>query len=411
MALERRDFPDLSALHESPLRRLVLAQLASSVGDFMVLGALPFAVFSIGGSVGQVGLALASQAIVLALLLMLGGVIGDRRSRRTVAIAADLLRFASQGIVAVLLIGGDAELWQLICAQAVLGGGTAFFMPAMNGLVPQTVRNERLQAANSLRGMATSSAGVIGPGIAAVVLATAGPGWAFAADSATFLVSATLLAGLRPAKGETAVVSQRSMLDDLAEGWVEFRRRTWVWVVVAEFALLNTLVFAPFFVFGPTVAEQSLGGPGAWAAILAAMGAGELAGGLLALSWRPARPLLVATLAIVLWTAPLLLLATLAPVGLIATGAAAAGFSLALFGALWETTLQARIPTALLSRFSSYDLLGSLGLVPVGYLLGGLVQGGIGAEPGLIAAAGIIAIATVVVLAVPSVRRLSAAEA
>jgi len=411
VALKRRSFPDLSALQETPLRRLVLAQLASSVGDFMVLGALPFAVFSIGGSVGQVGLALASQAVVLALLMMLGGVIGDRCSRRTVAIAADLFRFTSQGIVAVLLIRGDAQLWQLICAQAVLGGGTAFFMPAMNGLVPQAVRDDRLQAANALRGMATSSAGVIGPAIAALILATTGPGWAFAADAASFLVSAALLAGLHPSNREGAAIVQGSLWSDLAEGWVEFRSRTWVWVVVAEFALLNALVFAPFFVFGPTVAEESLGGPGAWGVILAAMGAGELAGGLLAFSWRPARPLLVATLAIGLWTAPLLLLATLAPVGLVAVGAAAAGFSLALFGALWETTLQAGVPTTLLSRFSSYDLLGSLGLVPVGYLLGGLVQDGVGAEPGLIAAAAIIAIATTVVVAVPSVRRLGATEA
>jgi MFS family permease len=387
----------------------VLAQLASSVGDFMVLAALPFAIFSIGGSVGQVGLALAGQAVVLALLMLFGGAISDRHNRRMVAITADLLRFVSQGTVAVLLISGEAQLWQLICAQAVLGGGTAFFLPAMNGLVPQAVRAEQLQTANALRGMATSGAGVLGPAIAAVALATAGPGWAFAADAASFLLSAVLLAGLRTPASKVPAVAGRSLLSDLAEGWSEFRRRTWIWVVVLEFALLNALVFAPFFVFGPTLAAQSLGGPGAWAEILAAMGAGELLGGLVALAWKPSRPLLVATTAIALWTAPLLLLATLAPLGLVATGAAAAGASLALFGALWETTLQARVPAEMRSRLSSYDLLGSFGLLPIGYMLGALVQNGVGAETGLIAAAGVIVIATFAVVAVPSVRRLGPA--
>jgi hypothetical protein len=179
---------------------------------------------------------------------------------------------------------------------------------------------------------------------------------------------------------------------------------------VAEVALLNTFVFAPFFVIGPTVAVESLGGPSAWAGILAAMGLGELAGGLVALSWRPARPLLAATLVMGLWTAPLLLLAILAPAGLIAAGAAGAGFSLAVFGALWETTLQTRIPANLRSRLSSYDLLGSFGLLPVGYLLGAFVLDGVGAQPGLIAAAGIIAVATFVVVAVPSVRELKRVE-
>jgi hypothetical protein len=118
------------------------------------------------------------------------------------------------------------------------------------------------------------------------------------------------------------------------------------------------------------------------------------------------RPLLAGTLAMALWTAPLLLLATLAPIGLVAVGAAAAGASLALFGTLWETVLQTRIPTGLRSRVSSYDLLGSFALVPVGYVLGGIVQAAVGATPGLIAAAGIVTLCTVVVVAVPSVRRL-----
>ncbi len=365
---------DLSALREGQLRRLVLAQLTSSVGDLMVLAALPFAVLSIGGSITQVGIALAAQAVVLAALLLLGGVGGDRHPRRSVVIAADLCRFASQGIVAVLLLSGSAEFWQLLAAQAVLGAGAAFFMPAMHGLMSQAVRPERLQQANALRGMAVSIGGVLGPAIAAVLLATAGPGWAFAADAASFLISAVLLIKVRAPAPQAALRRTSSVRTDLAAGWSEFRRTTWIWVIVAEFAVLNALVFAPFFVFGPTVSVDSLGGPAAWAAILAALAAGEVVGGLIAMTWNPDRPLLAATLAVGLWTVPLLLLATLAPVGLIAAGAAAAGASLALFGALWETVLQTRVPIPLRSRLSSYDLLGSFALIPLGYMLGAMEQ-------------------------------------
>ncbi len=402
---------DLSVLREGNLYRLVLAQLASSVGDLMVLAALPFAVLSIGGSMAQVGIALAAQAVVLASLLLFGGVGGDRLARRSVVIAADLCRFASQGIVAVLLIGGHAELWQLIAAQAVLGAGAAFFMPAMQGLISQAVQPERLQKANSLRGMAVSLGGVAGPAVAVAVLAVAGPGWAFAADSASFLLSATLLAKVRVPVPQAALRRASSVRDDLAAGWREFRQTTWAWVIVTEFAVLNSLVFAPFFVFGPTVSADSLGGPAAWAAILAALGAGEVVGAVVAMAWNPSRPLLAATLAIGLWAAPLLLLAAVAPVGLIAAGAAVAGASLAIFGALWETILQTRIPLPLRSRLSSYDLLGSFALIPLGYILGGLEQELFGAGPGLIAAAAVIAVATLAVIAVPSVREMRSAQA
>jgi len=203
---------------------------------------------------------------------------------------------------------------------------------------------------------------------------------------------------------------RRSIRSDLSAGWNAFRRTTWAWAIVTEFAILNSLVFAPFFVFGPQVSVDSLGGPGAWAAILAAMGAGELLGGLLAMVWRPDRPLLAATLVVGLWTAPLLLLASLAPVPLIAAGAAAAGASLAVFAALWETILQTRTPTSLRSRLSSYDLLGSFALIPLGYVLGALEEELFGAGPGLIVAAAVIAVCTFAVLSVPSVRGMRSTQ-
>jgi len=398
-------------LSNSGLRRLVLAQFASTVGDLMVVAALPFAVFAIGGTIGQVGLALAVQGVVLAGLLLFGGVGGDRIARRSVVVAADLCRFAAQAGVAALLLTGNLQLWQLLVSQAVLGAGAAFFMPAMQGLISQAVRPDRLQQANALRGIAASGGSVAGPAIAVVVLAAWGPGWAFAADAVTFLLSAALLARVRAPAPPASARGRQSIRSDLFAGWSAFRRTTWAWAIVTEFAVLNALVFAPFFVFGPKVSVDSLGGAGAWAAILAAMGVGELLGGLVAMVWRPERPLLVATLVVSLWAVPLLLLASLAPVPLIAAGAAAAGASLAVFAALWETILQTRTPTPLRSRLSSYDLLGSFALIPLGYMLGALEEELFGAGPGLIAAAAVIAVCTFAVLAVPSVRGMRSAQA
>jgi MFS family permease len=395
----------VAALRGCQLRRLLGAELASTVGNFAVLAALPFAVLSIGGTLGQAGLALGCQAIAFGLVLLAAGTAGDRLPRRTILVGADLLRFVAQAAVAVLLLMGTAAFWQLVVAQAALGVGMAFFMPAMTALLPEVVPGDSLQDANALRGIVASVGGILGPALAGVLLAAADPGWAFAADALSFLASAALLTGLRlpaaPQRGGSP------LLGDLIEGWAEFRRRTWAWAVVLEVGLLNALVFAPFFVLGPGVAEESLGGSAAWAAILAAMGLGELAGGLFALYWRPPRPLLAALLAMGLWVLPLLLLAAAAPIGLIVLGAAAAGASLAVFAALWQTVLQLRIPAELRSRISSYDLLGSFALLPLGYMLGGFVEASIGAAPGLIAGAAILAACTAAVVAVPSVRAVA----
>lgn len=185
--------------------------------------------------------------------------------------------------------------------------------------MPQVVPAAKLRETNALRQMAGSLGVVLGPALAGGLISVSGPGVAFGADAVSFLLSAFLLRGLprvavRPASN--------SLLRDLGEGWSEFRERTWLWVIVAEFALLNTLVFAPFLLVGAKVADESLGGPGAWATILIAMGIGEIAGGIVAKAWQPSRPLMAGTTALIAWIVPLLLLADLAPVGLIAGGAA-----------------------------------------------------------------------------------------
>lgn len=394
----------LDALREPNFRWLIGGQWASLIGDYMVLAALPFAVFAVGGSAAQIGIAFGVDAMALLLLVLFGGVVGDRISRRSVMIAADLARFGGEAIFAVLLISGHAEFWTLLVVQAIHGAGSAFFLPAISGLLPEIVREERLQEANALRGLCGSSAAMIGPAIAGILLATVGVGSVFAIDAASFLFSAALLSMMRLRSRPTV---EASIIADLAEGWGEFRRRTWLWAVVVEFALLNALVFAPFYVFGASVAEHSLGGPGAWAAILTACGIGELFGGILALSWKPRQPLFVATLVIAFWAPLVLLLAALAPVGVIVAFAALAGAALAIFTAIWQTTLQRHVPSEQLSRLSAYDWVGSIALLPVGYVLAGFTEAALGLRGGLLSAGVVVLVATMAVASVPSVRQLS----
>jgi len=402
-----RSFPGVP---ERPVRRLVLAQFASGVGRFMVLAAMPFAIFSIGGSTAQIGIALACEAGVYVAFLLVGGVAGDRLPRRSVLIAADLLRFAAQGGVALLLILGDAAFWQLVAAQAASGLGAAFFAPTMTGFVREVASRERLQQANGLRRMSDAAAAVAGPALAAVAVAGAGPGWAFGADALSYLLSAALLLGVRSRAGvaaaETRDEESFSMLAGIREGWTEFQSRTWLWAVVVEFAVLNALVVAPFFVLGPGMADGAVGGASGWAIVLCALAAGEATGGIVGLGWTPARPLVAASLAVTLWATPLLALAALAPMPFVAAAAVLGGAGLALFGVLWETTLQGHVPAQRLSRVMSYEELGSSGVLPVGYVVGGVAMGVLGPSTALFGGVAVLLVATVSVLAVPSVRAL-----
>jgi MFS family permease len=396
-------------LRKRDVRRFLAAQLASISGDFIVIAALPFAVFALGGTGAQVGVAFGAGAFFEVLALLFGGAVGDRFQRRTVMIAADSLRFASQAVLALLLILGIAEFWQLLVVQVIQGVGAAFFNPAMNGFVPEVVSERRLQDANALLTAAFAAGTMLGPATAGVLMAVFGVGWAFALDAIIFAASALLLRSIRMPTAASRESSD-SFLDDIRDGWKEFRKRTWLWVVVAEFGLLNALVFGPFQMLGASIAVDSLGGLGAWAVILTALGVGRLGGALVALFWRPQRPLFTAILLVGFWAVPLSLLATAAPLPAIAVATAIGGAALSVFTAIWHTTMQSRVPEHQLSRMFSYDWLGSLGLLPIGYLVAVGGQFLVSAEATLIAAACVAIAATAIVVPLPAIRGIRSSQ-
>jgi hypothetical protein len=398
--------PGLGVLRERDFRLVYGAQVVSLLGDGIIPVALAFAVLDLTGSATDLGLVLAARTLPMIVSLLAGGVVADRVSRRGVMIAADLVRFVSQAVLGVLLVSGEAQLWELAVLQAILGAATGFFNPASTGLIPEVVSASRLQDANALRGFAMAVGGIAGPVIAGVLVATVGSGEALLADAATFGLSALLLARVHvPVRAHDG--PRASFLADLREGWHELRSRTWAWTVVGAFALVNMLV-APFYVLGPLVAKRELGGAAAWAGILAARGAGEVLGALVALSIRPAYPLRIAVLACGLGFIPTMLLAAGAPAVVIGAAAVVSGGGVMVFNTLWETTMQSHIPPAALSRVSAYDWFGSLTFQPLGFALAGPVAGTIGVAATLWAAAGLELALIASLLLVRDVRTLGA---
>src|SRR5437764_9169281 len=110
----------------------------------MVGVALAFAVLDVTGSVADLGFVFAARSLPLVVFLLAGGVFADRLPRRAVMIGSDLVRLASQGLLAALLLAGAARLWEILVLVVVGGAATAFFNPAVTGLVAQTVSAHRL---------------------------------------------------------------------------------------------------------------------------------------------------------------------------------------------------------------------------------------------------------------------------
>jgi len=397
-------------LREPGFRRLFVGRTASLVGDGIAPVALAFAILDLSGSATDLGLVLAAHSLVLTALVLVGGVYADRLSPRLAMLGADLVRVASTGLIAVLLLTGVAEIWQLVVLYAVAGAATAFFNPASDTLVPQLVPAPRLQDGYALLNFSRSAGHFAGPALAGIVLALGSPGDALAIDAATFAVSAACLLGLRAPQALRATIEHQSasFLADLREGWSEFSARSWLWSIVVCAAISNAVFFPAFQVLGPTIAQAELGGSSAWALIAAASGFGAVLGAILAFALRPRRPLLAGEAFMLVLPLPIALLALPAETVLIALAALVAGVAGTFATVLWESTWVQHVPAAARSRVSAYDWFGSLSLEPLGLALIGPIAAGVGISTTLWFAAAVVLACQFATLSVPSVRRLRA---
>jgi hypothetical protein len=249
-----------------------------------------------------------------------------------------------------------------------------------------------------------ASGEIAGPAIAGVIVAGAGPGWAFLADAATFAASAACLVNLRLPR-RLPRESATSFARDLRDGWTAFRSRTWVWSAVAIISVHN-LIWGAWSALGPVVAREQLGGAAAWGTVLAVLGVGALLGGIAAVRLDPRRPLAVFAVTGTVFAIPLACLAAAAPVAVLAAGALLAGAAMMFGNAVWESALQRHIPATEISRVSAYDWFGSMAFTPFGLAMWGPIAAATGLSRALWIAAAAWLAASAALLAVPEIRRL-----
>ena len=393
-------------LREPNFRRFYAGYVTSLFGTSMSTVALAFAVLDGGGSAADLGYVFAAGVVPQVAFMLGGGVVADRLGRRPVMLAADLVRCAVQATLAVALLTSAPPIWLFVLLEGLLGTGEAFFTPSLTALTPDIAPPARLSDANALLGVAESAARVTGPAAAGILVAVTMPGVVIALDAASYGASVLALGLLRlPA----AAPRRGSPLRDLADGWAQFRSRTWLWVTTLQFALFNLFTWAPFLLLGPVLARDYLGGARAWGMIAAAIAAGSIVAGALLVGRRPRRPLVAGVIGTFGYPVPCLLLALHAPAYGVAAGALAAGAGSAVFGTFSTTVLQQQVPPEMLARVTAFMLTGAFALGSAGFAVIGPVAAvaGAGRLLGVAAAWGILSPA--VVLAVPAVRSVRSA--
>jgi MFS family permease len=372
------------------------------MGNALIPVTVVFAILRSGGSALDVGTVLTCHAVGQVAMLPVGGVWADRLSRKLVLMATDAIQAVCYGLLAVMIFLHQAAVWEFAVTYTIAGMAMAFFTPASRAVLPELVTAEGLQPANALLGLTDSTTKVLGPALAALLLAISSPGTAILVNAVSFALSFVLVSRMHLHR-QAQRSERQHFFADLRDGWHAVAQRRWYLANLLCWGVWNFAI-AFFFVLGPVVMEDGHGGATSWSVVMITGSVGSIVGGLAALHYRPRRPLVTTNAAAMLGALPLALLAPPAPLFVIAFGVAVAFVMTSLVGEVLATTQQQLFPEELLARVSSLDWMISLIAMPAGYAAAAPVAHFLGMRTTLLAAAALIGTPCLLLNLLPGVR-------
>jgi hypothetical protein len=406
-------------------RLLAGGQFTSTIGDYCYAVALPWLVLSNRGGVILLGTVLACYGVPRTVLIPLGGVLADKVGPRTVMLAADAARCVLVAALAVLASRHTASLATLGPIAALVGAGEGMFIPASYAIMPSLLDEERLAGGNAISTAAVQAGSLLGPALGgALVAATRASTWAFAADAASFAVSALTLAliprkaaigsvtagatGTAEAAGAAAIDGEEARAEQVeadaavadaggvgsAGGVLALLRTSRVLQVILVVVVAANLAGGGMSeVALPSLAHTRFGAAG-YGALLACFAAGGLTGALAASRTGGLRtPAIFASAAFLVESVAIGLTPYLGG----EVGAAAmlflSGATNGLGNVMFLTVMQKWAPPALLGRVMSVLMLCAFGSFPLSVAISGLLVRHIGPSLFFPVAGGLVAVA------------------
>lgn len=371
-------------LGDPHLRRLIVGQGLAAVVDALFIIWLTLFVLELSEPGIATGLVLVAVALPRAALLLPGGVLVDRLGPARVVAGASWLRVAVLLALDALATFTSPSVTTVALLAGLLGAADAAYFPAALALLPAVVPTEKLSRVNALVQGAESGGDLVGPAVAAGVIAAIGFDATLGGIAAVAALAAVALStlirvvrrgeGARDGAGPDAVdgeqlSSARALGAGLSYAWHEPPVRG----MLAAIALINIAVVGPVLVGGAVLADQRLGGAGSLGVVLSGFGAGSLAGSLMA-GWRPpARRGWTVVGGVAAIGAGMAGLAAVTHVVAATAVVSLIGLGSAFLGVVVVATLQERVPGQLLGRVMSLVVLATVALDPFSYVVAGVL--------------------------------------
>ena len=371
-----RTIPANSPLSVTRFRWLWTASVFSNVGSFLQSVAASWLMLELTDSPLWVGAMVASTTLPLLFLALIAGALADLVNRRSILLASQVTMGFAATAMAIAWYTDIVTPTLLLSLGLLLGIGVAFNMPAWQAMVPDLVPRGMVASAVALNSAAFNVARAVGPALGGFLVATSGPGTAFALNALSYLGVIGVIASFRAEdwtpEHETSIGSAIALGIRFARFTAPFR---WLLAIAAAFALTSSVVQTML----PNVSRDVLdGGAGLYGILLGAMGAGALVG---AATRRRASDRLGRT------TVPIsiALFGVMGVVVGLSRDPVATGLAMGAAGTFWvwalatlNATTQMLSPDWVRGRAMSLYSLAFVGILPLGSLLAGALGSTIG---------------------------------
>jgi MFS family permease len=367
-------------------------------------------VLELTNSPALLGVTSAIQSAPTLILSLLAGVLADRLDLRRMLVATQGAGAILAGILAILTTTGTIQLWHVLVIAGLAGSAQAFGMPAFQAVVSTIVERNAIGNAIALNSAQFNLGRILGPAVAGIAIAIGGLALAFWANALSFVIVAVVVA-LLPIRSPAALARvEASMWSNLVDG-IDYLRRERLIRVLVLLAAVPALFVLNYLVLMPVYARDVLeiGAPGL-GILTAGVGVGALTGALAVAVLRPSGgsgALLLLGLTVSSTALIVFAVSRWLPLSLVAL--AVLGAAQVAYYATTNTLIQILVPARLRGRVMSLYILTSLGVIPFGNLLAGLVAQRFGPTMAL-AGGGLLTLVAVaaVAIAFPDLRRLRA---
>jgi predicted MFS family arabinose efflux permease len=259
-------------------RLMWLGACTSTTGTWMQILAQSWLVYQLSNSSLYLGLDAFFAQIPIFLFSLVGGVYADRKSRRSLLLASQVIQMVSAFLLAGLDAAGVVRVWHIWCLSFLTGFAQSFGGPAYSALIPTLVDKEDIPNAIALNSIQFNLARVLGPALGGIALSKLGAAWCFSLNGISFIAVIASLLVIQPQF--VPAKTNESVLASMREGILFLRMRQGMSSLIA-LGFLATLLSYPLITFLPVMARDVFhGGSNTFTLFLCVSGIGSIAGAL-----------------------------------------------------------------------------------------------------------------------------------